>query len=654
MRFTLFVFVLALFGCADDNQPSTKFEPPENSMRPDVGESDGRGDASEEDVGEEPVLTELVVSPNPAVVEFGDVLRLEVEGVDQFGASIVLEDVTYTTADSTIATVTDNGVLIGEAIGTTTATVEADGLTEVVDVRVQGRPVDRVEIRPTTMTLEIGGTGRISVDLFDEFNQLITDPRPITFTSGDESVATVDGEGLVTGVGTGSTTMSVEVEGFSETVAVEVLGVDLTGIEVTPTTGSLVWQDSLQLSASLSWDGDPPGPQPIVTWTSGDPNVASVDANGLVSAVGTGSTAITATVAGFSDAAIINVDFALSGLDSGGAHACALMSGRAICWGDNSESQLGGAGGPGPVKLEHGRLYSAIATGTSSTCAIAESTAAAWCWGANSHGQLGDPTAGSASTATPVAVSGGHSFRSIEAGDSVACAITLSDQLYCWGRAANGLLGDAQTTQDSATPKLVGSYKAVAIGGDHACAIDSSDRAYCWGRNVEGQIGLNMTSSAPVTSPMGVTGGYTFSRISLGQNHSCANTVSGATVCWGDDSAGQVGDANGPGAPTPLLLPSPVPLSRVSAGGDQTCALSAQGALYCWGSPGNSAIAIMTSVDILEPTATAATQNFDRMVMGDIFACGLVSGVPYCWGNGSSGALGGAATTIIPTRIMPF
>ncbi len=657
MQIVVLLFIVVALGCAD--------EPPQDlrtSQPPDMGVSEDTGEIADDvsiddvpvDAGEEARLAELVIEPAELVLEFGSTLRLDVTGLDQNSDPYPLSSVNYATDDEDVATVTSNGVLIGEAIGDTTLSVESEGVVAEREVRITGRPIARIEIRPTEMNLDPGDRARISVDLFDEFNQWITDPREVTFASADEAVATVDDMGFVTAVAAGMTTVTVSVAEFEESVQISVMGAEITGIEVTPPNDNLIWQEAVQLDASLSWDQDPPATTPSITWSSSDTSVATVDANGLVSAVATGSATITASVAGFDDTTSINVDFSLDSIDAGAAHACALMSGAAICWGDNRQGQLGAAGGPGPIKLDHGRTYSDIATGGDNTCAIDDSTGQVWCWGSNSNLQLGNTMAPATSSSTPIQIEELGIFRVVEVGSQVACGIKTSDELWCWGRASSGMLGNGQTTPDRATPVLVGTYRAVAVGGDHVCAIDSNDEADCWGRNDEGQIGLNTTSMTPVTTPTAVTGGFTFGRISLGQNHSCGNTPNGTLLCWGDDSAGQVGDAGGPGAPTPLLTPSPVPLNRVVAGGDHSCALDLSGALYCWGSHISGAIAIMTTNDILKPTATNAGLNFSRITMGEVFACGLVAGVPYCWGDGSNGALAGAASTTTPSRISPF
>jgi alpha-tubulin suppressor-like RCC1 family protein len=81
----------------------------------------------------------------------------------------------------------------------------------------------------------------------------------------------------------------------------------------------------------------------------------------------------------------------------------------------------------------------------------------------------------------------------VAAGVWHTCALK-GGQVYCWGRNNYGQLGDGTTTQRT-TPTLVANgamgnsgVTAVAAGFYHTCAIKSG-ALYCWGRNAEGQLG---------------------------------------------------------------------------------------------------------------------------------------------------------------------
>src|SRR5437762_2759862 len=76
-------------------------------------------------------------------------------------------------------------------------------------------------------------------------------------------------------------------------------------------------------------------------------------------------------------------------------------------------------------------------------------------------------------------------YKSISAGGSNTCAISVDDVTYCWGINVFGQIGDGTTTP-RATPTPVGTtivFTTVKISGYHACGLSGSGQAYCWGAN---------------------------------------------------------------------------------------------------------------------------------------------------------------------------
>ncbi|MGB4420609.1 MAG: hypothetical protein WBI29_02315, partial [Candidatus Saccharimonadales bacterium] len=106
-------------------------------------------------------------------------------------------------------------------------------------------------------------------------------------------------------------------------------------------------------------------------------------------------------------------------------------------------------------------------------------------------------------SATARAESNGKVY--ISSGSYSTCAISFSDQAYCWGAGANGRLGN-NSTANSSVPVAV--YTAGVLSGKtikqiepgyyHACAIASDDQAYCWGNNSSGALGNNSTTNSLV------------------------------------------------------------------------------------------------------------------------------------------------------------
>ena len=215
-------------------------------------------------------------------------------------------------------------------------------------------------------------------------------------------------------------------------------------------------------------------------------------------------------------------------IDAGSNHTCARLSNTtAECWGYNSNGQLGDNTttdrytpvqglGVGGIGLLTG--VKSISAGGNQTCAVV--SGGADCWGNNSNGQLGDNTTTQRNTPVQVLGVGGTGFlsdvTSISAGLTHTCAVASSGA-DCWGNNSNGHLGDNTTTYRNAPVQVLGvggtgflsGVTSITAGSSHTCALASSG-ADCWGRNTYGQLGDNTTTqrnapvaviAAPPTSP---------------------------------------------------------------------------------------------------------------------------------------------------------
>jgi len=138
--------------------------------------------------------------------------------------------------------------------------------------------------------IEAGETSQITAST----NPSTASFNAITYTSSDETVATVDENGLVTGVNIGNATITVaasEMENFSTTIDVTVTAVAPTAFTLSATEVAL---DAETTSATLTITPTPEGANTAATWTSSDETVATV-ADGVVTAVSSGTATITAT-----------------------------------------------------------------------------------------------------------------------------------------------------------------------------------------------------------------------------------------------------------------------------------------------------------------------------------------------------------------------
>lgn len=141
------------------------------------------------------------------------------------------------------------------------------------------------------MGLFVGGSGKIRYSVLPS-NATNTN---VTFKSLNEKVATVDANGVVTGVSEGNADIVITTEegGFEAKCAVRVDGIDARGIErVGDKTVTMGLNQTRQLQVKIT-PSDTTNKN--VQWTSSNNSVATVDSNGVVISKNSGSTIITAT-----------------------------------------------------------------------------------------------------------------------------------------------------------------------------------------------------------------------------------------------------------------------------------------------------------------------------------------------------------------------
>ncbi|MBP5719954.1 MAG: Ig-like domain-containing protein [Bacteroidales bacterium] len=113
-------------------------------------------------------------------------------------ANASVQTVKWTTSDSDIATVVD-GLVTGVGIGECTITAEADGKSAVCNV-VCGTPVSSVTVTPAGIVVAPGASRQLNATIAPAEATVKT----LDWTSSDPEVATVDENGVVTGVAEGT------------------------------------------------------------------------------------------------------------------------------------------------------------------------------------------------------------------------------------------------------------------------------------------------------------------------------------------------------------------------------------------------------------------------------------------------------------------
>ncbi len=348
---------------------------------------------------------------------------------------------------------------------------------------------------------------------------------------------------------------------------------------------------------------------------------------------------------------------------AGHAYTCALSDGGVLCWGWNMgtgmltrDFQPAYVMGLGP-----GSDVTAVAAGTVHTCAIV--AGGVKCWGYNQFGQLGDDTKLDRSApADVVGLRPGSNVILISAGNEHTCAARGDGQVLCWGRNANGQLGDGTTADRWAPVGVTGlgpgsGAIALSAGNRHTCAVTAVG-ARCWGYNYFGQLGDG--SMTPHLTPVAVSGldarsGVT--AISAGNIHTCAQ-VAGGAKCWGDNYYGQLGDGTDHDRVIPVDvagLGASSSVTHIGAAEYHSCAVVA-GGVKCWGYNYGGRLGDGTNVDRFTPVDVVgldAGSGATDMAVGDNHSCAVVTGELWCWGSNYFGQLG-INPGWVPTPVIGF
>jgi uncharacterized protein YjdB len=254
------------------------------------------------------------VSPASPSVTAGQTVQLAATPRDANGNTLSGRVVTWTSSNYAVATVSGSGLVSGVAAGSATITATSEGKsgTSTATVTPAPVPVASVSVSPASVSVTAGQTVQLAATPRDAGGNALAG-RVVTWSSSNTAVATVNGSGLVTGVGAGSTMITATSEGKSGTSTVMVTPVPVASVSVSPASASVTTGQTVQLTATPRDASGSALAGRVVTWGSSNTAVATVNGNGLVSGVTVGSATITATSEGKSGTAAVTVTAASGG-----------------------------------------------------------------------------------------------------------------------------------------------------------------------------------------------------------------------------------------------------------------------------------------------------------------------------------------------------
>jgi serine/threonine-protein kinase len=221
---------------------------------------------------------------------------------------------------------TISGLRLGRA--TVTATVDGKRATATIEVRAAVAPpptsaaVASVSVTPPNLTLTVGRTQSLRLVLLDARGNQLAD-RTVSWTSSSPAV-TVSPRGEVQAVAPGTAVVTATVEGRSASSTITVPQAPVASVRLSAPPGPLKPGESVQLTATAVDAGGGGLEGRTVTWSSSNPDVATVS-EGRVVARSAGTAEIAATIEGRREAVTVTVTAAAPIVDAAAERARAVQ-----------------------------------------------------------------------------------------------------------------------------------------------------------------------------------------------------------------------------------------------------------------------------------------------------------------------------------------
>ena len=393
-------------------------------------------------------------------------------------------------------------------------------------------PPSSVEIALGASSLAVGRT-LTAIATVRDASGLVTDGHTISWASNHTELASITDGGVVTGIAPGAVQITASTEGISATAPLTIVPAPVARVDVSLAANSLNVGQSTQATATPRDAGGNPLAGRAVAWSSSNTAVATVNASGVVNAIGAGSANITATSEGINGSAAVTVSTVVqpvatvavtlgaTTLVAGGSTQASVtlrdangsvLTGRTVSWASSNN---------GVATVSQNGVVTAVAAGSASITATSEGKS------------------GSASvtiTAISVAsVSVALGSGTIGVGGTTTAAATTRDA------SNNVLTGRAIAWSSSntavATVNAAGLVSGIAAGSANIVATSEG---------VTGQASITVTAPPPPApvATVSVTlataslapGATTQATVTL--RDASSNVLTGRTISWSSSNTG--------------------------------------------------------------------------------------------------------------------
>ena len=268
-------------------------------------------------------LTSISVEPANSSLPRGLSLQYTAMAIYSNGTKLdVTSSVTWSSSAANIATINATGVANAVNLGTTTISAAIGTVTGTATLVVTAATLVTIDVTPVSPTIAKGATLQLTATgIYTDYStQNLT--ALVTWSSSNAQVATVsnapNSQGLATGVGGGTATLTATLGAASGSTVLTVSGATLTSLAITPANPSIAKGRQQQFTATGTYsDGTQQNLTNAATWTAtgtattGTGAVATISntagSQGLATAAAIGTSTITAAAGGLTATTTLTV-----------------------------------------------------------------------------------------------------------------------------------------------------------------------------------------------------------------------------------------------------------------------------------------------------------------------------------------------------------
>jgi hypothetical protein len=193
------------------------------------------GESTASPVAPVPALSTVIIT-DPGMVYDGDVIQLRARPLNAQGGEVSEATMQWSVLDPTVATITTSGLMNALRDGQTDVIVQAtaNGVTRQQRQRLSVilRPASSLELSRTQLELPLRATGSVAA-ILRSVDGRVLQGRPLSWTSDDPSIALVDGDGRITALRPGATSVRVRYGTLTGAVQIRVLATTPTPVVTT-------------------------------------------------------------------------------------------------------------------------------------------------------------------------------------------------------------------------------------------------------------------------------------------------------------------------------------------------------------------------------------------------------------------------------------